>query len=193
MAFENIGRDCDREMEKLAQELLKMEKEFAQQLFRGMTKLYNSWKEHRDDNRLREELEKNQSLKMELEAMKINLKKMFNEFQQTGFDPNHPQQDPTQEHSNEHNGFDVEQTSGEFNEQSFSDVDFNPQAINLDDIDMSEIGDTFSVGGLDEAAEFEQMSIFDAFDLETPEVNGPDFNMGEALENIDFDIPDLEL
>lgn len=199
MAFENIGRDCDREMEKLAQELLKMEKELAQQLFRGIANLYNSWKEHQSDNRLNEELQKNQHLKEELEAAKINLKKMFDEFKQTGFDPNRPQQDPTQGQTQEQHQKQEQEFGEQFNDldidpnSNISDINLDDNVMNFDDLNLDEIGDTFSMGNMNNDMEFEQMSLFDGFDLDVPEMGGPNLDMDNALDNFEFDGPDLDL
>lgn len=190
MAFENIGKECDREMEKLAQELLKMEKEFAQQLFRGISNLYHSWQQHRDDTRLQEQLNLNKELKDQLDFMKINYKDLFREFEQTGFDPSRPQHDPTQaQNQSQTVNEDVEfNADGATNINDLDDLNINDlDFTNIDDINLNDIGETFSMNNMFDDVEFEQMSIFDLDGIDAPSLDGGD------MEIPDIEIPDFEL
>lgn len=177
MAFENVGRDCDREIEHFAQELLKLEKSIAQTLYKAMRNMYKDYKDNKLTNQeLQSKIKENATLKNMVEKLNIDFEKMFEGFDKAGFDPN----DPIMNQSTE------TQTFG-------NEIDMENNVMNINDLDLSELGETFVANGTAPVEQFEQLSIFDSLDpLFGPEQTEMLQNMG-GEEIGDIELPDFDL
>ena len=111
-----------------------------------------------------------------VEKLNIDFEKMFEGFDRAGFDPN----DPIMSQSTE------TQTFG-------NEIDIDNNIMNINDLDLSELGETFVANGADPVEQFEQLSIFDSLD--------PLFGseQAEMLQNMgnegigDIELPDFDL